>query len=242
MDVTGSPGNRAARAVSQTTRPSVILVKSVASPLEDSMLVWDAVGASPRKPVGLGAEERRLVARLREGDERAVEELYVAYRKPIFGFLVRLARDRYLAEDLFHARSSVSSRSRTAWPRAAADAGVDASSQGPRGRGAVLSVRAYGLCRRSRRLCVLCGSAGRADLSRRVHARGAPAGRHGEPRAEHLLSPVRRQSESSLDVALRAGFFSFFADVPFAELRRSSASFAARVVFSHENSGRPKWP
>jgi RNA polymerase sigma-70 factor, ECF subfamily len=41
------------------------------------------------------------VARLREGDETAVEELYFAYRKPIFGFLVRLARDRYLAEDLF---------------------------------------------------------------------------------------------------------------------------------------------
>jgi RNA polymerase sigma-70 factor, ECF subfamily len=45
--------------------------------------------------------ERRLVERLRAGQAAALEELYVAYRKPIFGFLVRLARDRPLAEDLF---------------------------------------------------------------------------------------------------------------------------------------------
>jgi RNA polymerase sigma-70 factor (ECF subfamily) len=45
--------------------------------------------------------ERRLVARLRAGELAAMKELYGAYRKPIFGFLVRLARDRYVAEDLF---------------------------------------------------------------------------------------------------------------------------------------------
>ena len=46
-------------------------------------------------------DQRRLVARLRAGEADAVEELYVAYKKPIFGFLVRLTRDRHLAEDLF---------------------------------------------------------------------------------------------------------------------------------------------
>jgi RNA polymerase sigma-70 factor (ECF subfamily) len=45
--------------------------------------------------------ETRLVERLRAGEAAALEELYVGYRKPIFGFLVRLARDRHVAEDLF---------------------------------------------------------------------------------------------------------------------------------------------
>jgi RNA polymerase sigma-70 factor (ECF subfamily) len=49
----------------------------------------------------VGAEERRLVSRLRAGELDAVEELYTAYRTPIFGFLLRLARDRHVAEDLF---------------------------------------------------------------------------------------------------------------------------------------------
>jgi RNA polymerase sigma-70 factor (ECF subfamily) len=43
----------------------------------------------------------RLVARLRNGEAAALEDLYAAYRKPVYGFLVRLARDRHLAEDLF---------------------------------------------------------------------------------------------------------------------------------------------
>jgi RNA polymerase sigma-70 factor, ECF subfamily len=60
--------------------------------MEDA--AWEPVGAR-------SADERRLVARLRAGDARALEELYVAFRKPIFGFLVRLARDRHVAEDLF---------------------------------------------------------------------------------------------------------------------------------------------
>lgn len=51
---------------------------------------------SPHDPA-----ERRLVARLRAGEADAVEELYRTYRKPIFGFLVRLAKDRHVAEDLF---------------------------------------------------------------------------------------------------------------------------------------------
>jgi RNA polymerase sigma-70 factor, ECF subfamily len=47
------------------------------------------------------ADERRLVARLRAGEAAAVDEFYRAYRKPIFGFLVRLAKNRHVAEDLF---------------------------------------------------------------------------------------------------------------------------------------------
>ena len=46
-------------------------------------------------------DEARLVARLRAGEPSAVERLYDAYRKPIFGFLFRLARNRHVAEDLF---------------------------------------------------------------------------------------------------------------------------------------------
>jgi RNA polymerase sigma-70 factor (ECF subfamily) len=64
------------------------------------MAVWDAVGAT-RRDARPRIEERRLVERLRAGDGAAIEELYLAYRKPIFGFLVRLAKDRHLAEDLF---------------------------------------------------------------------------------------------------------------------------------------------
>ena len=47
------------------------------------------------------SDDRPLVARLRAGEADAIEELYRAYRKPIFGFLVRLAKDRHVAEDLF---------------------------------------------------------------------------------------------------------------------------------------------
>ncbi|HEX9295806.1 MAG TPA: sigma-70 family RNA polymerase sigma factor [Polyangiaceae bacterium] len=46
-------------------------------------------------------DDRDLVTRLRAGQPSAIEELYEEYRKPIFGFLARLARDRPLAEDLF---------------------------------------------------------------------------------------------------------------------------------------------
>jgi RNA polymerase sigma-70 factor (ECF subfamily) len=46
-------------------------------------------------------DQRHLVARLRVGDVDAVQELYLEYRKPIYGFLFRLARDRNVADDLF---------------------------------------------------------------------------------------------------------------------------------------------
>ena len=45
-------------------------------------------------------DEPALVAELRRGDAGALERLYGAYRSRIFGFLLRLCRDRYTAEDL----------------------------------------------------------------------------------------------------------------------------------------------
>jgi RNA polymerase sigma-70 factor (ECF subfamily) len=46
-------------------------------------------------------EQAALLDRLRAGHIDALEELYKEYRVPIFGFLVRLTRDRWAAEDLF---------------------------------------------------------------------------------------------------------------------------------------------
>ena len=45
--------------------------------------------------------DRNLVLELREGKLEAMDHLYTAYRTAIFGFLLRLAKDRPLAEDLF---------------------------------------------------------------------------------------------------------------------------------------------
>jgi RNA polymerase sigma-70 factor (ECF subfamily) len=47
-----------------------------------------------------GDSERALVARLRLGDPAAFDEIYDAYRPRLFGFLLRLARRRDVAEDL----------------------------------------------------------------------------------------------------------------------------------------------
>ena len=44
--------------------------------------------------------ELRLVARLKAGDAAAFEAIYEAYRPRLFGFLVRLSRQRDVAEDL----------------------------------------------------------------------------------------------------------------------------------------------
>jgi RNA polymerase sigma-70 factor (ECF subfamily) len=44
--------------------------------------------------------EKELVSALRDGDTRAFDALYDAYRPRLFGFLVRLTRRRDLAEDL----------------------------------------------------------------------------------------------------------------------------------------------
>ncbi|MGE5813478.1 MAG: RNA polymerase sigma factor [Acidobacteriota bacterium] len=46
------------------------------------------------------ASELALVSRLRAGDSRAFDEVYDAYRSRVFGFLVRLARNRDVADDL----------------------------------------------------------------------------------------------------------------------------------------------
>jgi RNA polymerase sigma factor (sigma-70 family) len=46
--------------------------------------------------------ERRLVARLKAGEEAAFEAVYDAYRPRLFTFLARLSRRRDVAEDLLH--------------------------------------------------------------------------------------------------------------------------------------------
>jgi len=43
--------------------------------------------------------ERRLVGRLKGGDESAFDLVYEAYRRPLFAFLYRLTRNRDAAED-----------------------------------------------------------------------------------------------------------------------------------------------
>ena len=45
-------------------------------------------------------DERPLVARLRAGDTGAFDEVYDAYRPRVFAFLLRMSRNRTLAEDL----------------------------------------------------------------------------------------------------------------------------------------------
>ena len=45
-------------------------------------------------------DERLLVARLRAGDTAAFDEVYDEYRPRVFGFLLRMSRNRTLAEDL----------------------------------------------------------------------------------------------------------------------------------------------
>jgi RNA polymerase sigma factor (sigma-70 family) len=45
-------------------------------------------------------DERVLVARLRDGDAGAFDEVYDVYRPRVFAFLLRMTRSRTLAEDL----------------------------------------------------------------------------------------------------------------------------------------------
>ena len=45
-------------------------------------------------------DERLLVARLRAGDTGAFDDVYDEYRPRVFGFLLRMSRNRTLAEDL----------------------------------------------------------------------------------------------------------------------------------------------
>src|SRR6478672_6568524 len=45
-------------------------------------------------------DERSLLARLRAGDTAAFDEVYDAYRPRVFAFLLRMSRNRTLAEDL----------------------------------------------------------------------------------------------------------------------------------------------
>jgi RNA polymerase sigma-70 factor (ECF subfamily) len=45
-------------------------------------------------------DERSLVARLRDGNTGAFDEVYDAYRPRVFAFLLRMSRSRTIAEDL----------------------------------------------------------------------------------------------------------------------------------------------
>src|SRR3954462_14812758 len=45
-------------------------------------------------------DEQLLVARLSAGDTAAFDEVYEAYRPRVFAFLLRMTRNRALAEDL----------------------------------------------------------------------------------------------------------------------------------------------
>src|SRR5262249_31078725 len=45
-------------------------------------------------------DERLLVARIRAGDTAAFDEVYEAYRPRVFAFLLRMTRNRTVAEDL----------------------------------------------------------------------------------------------------------------------------------------------
>ncbi|MET0595343.1 MAG: sigma-70 family RNA polymerase sigma factor, partial [Polyangiaceae bacterium] len=51
--------------------------------------------------MGQGPQEGALVARLRQGQGGAFDEVYVQYRESVWRFLVRLSGRRDLAEDLF---------------------------------------------------------------------------------------------------------------------------------------------
>lgn len=55
----------------------------------------------PNVPATAEISDRDLVALLRAGDERGFAGAYARYAQRIFGFLVRLARSRAVAEDLF---------------------------------------------------------------------------------------------------------------------------------------------
>lgn len=60
-----------------------------------------ATAVDPQQPAGVGTvDDRALVARIRRGDERAFEELYRLYRRPLLSFLRRLTGDDARAEDL----------------------------------------------------------------------------------------------------------------------------------------------
>lgn len=81
----------------------VILKTSVTTAIEEASWnpVHDCTEEGHERTFADAGGQRHLVARLRAGEADALQELYVAHKKPIFGFLVRLARDRHVAEDLF---------------------------------------------------------------------------------------------------------------------------------------------
>ena len=67
---------------------------------EKSESRWAVSGVVPCVPAQ-DVPDRDLVAWLRQRDERGFDGAYARYAERIFGFLVRLARSRAVAEDLF---------------------------------------------------------------------------------------------------------------------------------------------
>jgi RNA polymerase sigma-70 factor (ECF subfamily) len=60
-----------------------------------------ALRVVPNVPAAAEISDRELVVLLRAGDDRGFAGAYARYAPRIFGFLVRLARSRAVAEDLF---------------------------------------------------------------------------------------------------------------------------------------------
>ena len=52
-------------------------------------------------PGNMSDPDPNLARRARQGDAEALLALYERHHRPLFGFLTRMARDRFLAEDLF---------------------------------------------------------------------------------------------------------------------------------------------
>jgi len=61
-----------------------------------------AISMSLVMPAAADTAENDLIARLREGERRAVEEVYVAHHAAIRGFARRLVGDSTAAEDIVH--------------------------------------------------------------------------------------------------------------------------------------------
>lgn len=94
---------------SETTAPDKSATADIAGSTRDQQLgsdtpspSADAMPKSPEDEARALAErrDRRLVRRLKQGDERAFRDLVVAYQDRIFGLLYRMLGDRQEAEDL----------------------------------------------------------------------------------------------------------------------------------------------
>lgn len=81
----------------QRAAPEGVTTKTNSTPGENSLSRPPPSCALPF----VDPDEARLVARLREGDARALADVYARYQARIWAFLLRLSGRRHLAEDLF---------------------------------------------------------------------------------------------------------------------------------------------